>query len=322
MYYNTGNNTLFWWNGTAWVSASGAGGGMNLDYFGSYAPGTYNDGDIVIGSDGIAYICVVDGTTTAPVPWTGVSGPAGPTGPQGPQGPQGVKGDTGAASPLVPAVQNGKWLTASGGAAVWANITQADLPTNLGAQVATAPGKDLNNATANGWYGVSQDTDSMGPTANRPIAYGQVQTLFLSAGNIRQVCYGHGSLDIYQRYCAAGTWSGWVQTQWTPDANWIVVTAFQNGWGNYGGQFPGARYRKLANGMVVMSGLLNNTDWTGKANTVAFNLPVGYRPDAYRHMITDAVDNWGTVRISNNGDVMFAFGTAGWVTLDNVSFFP
>ena len=45
--------------------------GMNLDYLGDYTPATYNDGDIVIGADGIAYMCVVDGTTTPPEPWPG-----------------------------------------------------------------------------------------------------------------------------------------------------------------------------------------------------------------------------------------------------------
>ena len=47
------------------------GDGMDLEYLGSYTAGTYFDGDIVIGSDGIAYVCVVDGTTTPPEPWPG-----------------------------------------------------------------------------------------------------------------------------------------------------------------------------------------------------------------------------------------------------------
>jgi hypothetical protein len=45
---------------------------MNLDYLGNYVQGpVYNDGDIVIGSDGVAYMCTVDGTTTPPEPWPG-----------------------------------------------------------------------------------------------------------------------------------------------------------------------------------------------------------------------------------------------------------
>jgi hypothetical protein len=78
------------------VNASGeggTGGGMNLDYLGQYpAAPVYYDGDIVIGPDNIAYMCVVDGTTTGPEPWPGVGmasavGPPGPVGPAGPPGP-------------------------------------------------------------------------------------------------------------------------------------------------------------------------------------------------------------------------------------------
>lgn len=55
------------------ATGTGGGGGMNLDYLGNYAAGPiYNDGDIVIGADGIAYMCVVDGTTTPPEPWPGI----------------------------------------------------------------------------------------------------------------------------------------------------------------------------------------------------------------------------------------------------------
>jgi len=76
MYYDTGANVLYWWNGTGWISASGA---LDLKYDGAWVAGTYNDGDIVVGADGITYMCVVNGTTTAPVPWaTGVS-PGAPT---------------------------------------------------------------------------------------------------------------------------------------------------------------------------------------------------------------------------------------------------
>jgi hypothetical protein len=123
MYYDTTTNTLYWWNGTTWISASGGGGSTDLRYNGAYTAGSYTDGDIVIGSDGIAYIAVKP-TTTAPVPWTGIAGPTGPPGPQGAQGPTGA---TGPAGPGIPTVQNNKWLRGSGGAAVWSNIAAADI---------------------------------------------------------------------------------------------------------------------------------------------------------------------------------------------------
>lgn len=45
--------------------------GSDLDYLGNYIAGTYNDGDIVVAADGIAYMCTKDGTTTPPEPWPG-----------------------------------------------------------------------------------------------------------------------------------------------------------------------------------------------------------------------------------------------------------
>lgn len=50
--------------------------GVDFEYVGAYVPATtYNDGDIAVASDGVAYVCTKDGTTTPPEPW-----PGGPTG--------------------------------------------------------------------------------------------------------------------------------------------------------------------------------------------------------------------------------------------------
>jgi hypothetical protein len=91
-------------------SSGGGGGGGGLAYLGDYAPATYKDGDIVVADDGIAYMCVVDGTTTPPEPWPGTGivstvgppGPPGLTGPAGPQGPQGIEGPEGDIGPQGP----------------------------------------------------------------------------------------------------------------------------------------------------------------------------------------------------------------------------
>jgi hypothetical protein len=117
MYYNTATNTLYWWNGTSWVSASG--GSIDMNYKGAYPTGTpYTDGDIVVGSDGNTYLCVKP-TSSAPVAWANVTAAVGPPGPQGPQGAAGIQGPAGAG---IPTVQNGKFLNGSGGAAVWAGL--------------------------------------------------------------------------------------------------------------------------------------------------------------------------------------------------------
>jgi hypothetical protein len=68
-------------------AGGGGGGGANITYQGAYsATQTYNDGDIVVGADGITYQCVIAGTTgVTPAPWApaptipyGTSLPASP----------------------------------------------------------------------------------------------------------------------------------------------------------------------------------------------------------------------------------------------------
>ena len=89
-----------------WANTPGA-AGNRINYLGGYVAGTYNQGDIVVWSDGTAYLCVKDGTITPPEPWPGPAPPSGGTG-----------------IPLP--VQNGKWIKGLGGAAVWATISVLD----------------------------------------------------------------------------------------------------------------------------------------------------------------------------------------------------
>jgi hypothetical protein len=130
-YYNTTDNTLYWWNGTAWISASGS--GADLVYNGAFPANTpYTDGDVVI-YNGMAYLCVRP-TSATPVPWTGISGPSGPPGPQGPQGAAGVAGAQGAGVPTP--VVNGTWLKGVGGAALWTSLQATDVPGLVAADTA------------------------------------------------------------------------------------------------------------------------------------------------------------------------------------------
>jgi hypothetical protein len=63
---------------TKWVPLQGK---TPFNYYGQYSGArTYYDGDCAIGTDGILYMCVKDGTTTAPDAWPGAAGPAGPAG--------------------------------------------------------------------------------------------------------------------------------------------------------------------------------------------------------------------------------------------------
>lgn len=115
------------------------------------------------------------------------------------------------------------------------------------------------------------------------------------------------------------------------DTDWHYVggsgePAFQNGWVNYGAPYGGARFRKLASGLVVLDGLIS----TGTIGAAAFTLPVGYRPGpgaagAVRDHIFIAAaggaHNEGIRIQSDNGQVRpIEAAAATWISLDQVIF--
>ena len=70
----------------------------------------------------------------------------------------------------------------------------------------------------------------------------------------------------------------------TWDGDWLYP-AFENGWSNFGSGFGAARFRKTANGLVYVEGLIKD----GGPTFIAFRLPEGYRPG--HRIITTNVNN-------------------------------
>lgn len=101
------------------------------------------------------------------------------------------------------------------------------------------------------------------------------------------------------------------------EALWTPVTAFLNGWVNYGG-WASAAYRKV-NDLVYLRGLLKN----GTAGTTMFMLPVGYRPAGGSLIfptITGEPGTLGRIDIQGSGEVTHAVGITGYVTLSGIVF--
>ena len=116
----------------------------------------------------------------------------------------------------------------------------------------------------------------------------------------------------------------------TGDSTWKVFNVdvgLQNGWLNYGAPYGPGRFRKLASGLVVMEGLIHS----GTPNTIAFVMPVGYRPtpqadNSTRDLIfICAVGGTVTqeaIRIQDNGNARPSnAATVPWIDLSGVAFY-
>jgi hypothetical protein len=117
---------------------------------------------------------------------------------------------------------------------------------------------------------------------------------------------------------------GW--TAYSPPAGsidgWHGPT-FQNGWINYGAQFPPAGYTLTGDGWVRLRGLIK----AGTATAPMFTLPVGYRP-LYQHLYvvkTSGSPGVARIDITTAGVLGFPGGSdlqpnPGFVSLDGVAF--
>lgn len=102
--------------------------------------------------------------------------------------------------------------------------------------------------------------------------------------------------------------------------NWIAAT-LTNSWTNYAGTYELAGYRKMADGTVMLRGLVK----TGTVAVAIFTLPVAYRPAL--NSIWQQTANLGTCRMSvlaSTGsvqvDAYISPGTSGLVSLSGIRF--
>lgn len=98
------------------------------------------------------------------------------------------------------------------------------------------------------------------------------------------------------------------------DEPWQTPTLL-NGWVNFGAGYTQAAYRRVGN-KVILRGLIK----TG--SSIAFTLPVGYRPTALHHLSTVSYSGVATVNVYSDGTVNFGTGASTtWTSLDGVEFY-
>ena len=124
----------------------------------------------------------------------------------------------------------------------------------------------------------------------------------------------------YMGCTAAGTTgqllksNGTAAPTWAGDTAWGTVASFYNSWVNYDAtesDFPKAKYRKLASGLVLLRGLIKS----GTMQAVAFYLPAGYRPGIVSSFANESNGAFGSVRITTDGAVTPHNGNNAYIWL-------
>lgn len=119
--------------------------------------------------------------------------------------------------------------------------------------------------------------------------------------------------------------TGWVSSGVTGDTGWMPIggagnATFGAGWSNYPGAYTKGAYR-LRDGVVWLQGLVQ---CSSARNTRIFTLPAGMRPLATKHMAgiinNDSTAGSSGAQITGAGDVIGRIGTAGYISLDSMSF--
>jgi hypothetical protein len=200
-----------------------------------------------------------------------------------------------------------------GGAAVWAGITQADLPQNgpISRLTAVWNNADLNAITDSGWYNGAALGNAPG---------GRGDWLFVmhmthqNGGWATQICWTMQTTPVisWVRYSSGGAWQPWVRQGMCEYQQGLGLT---NGWGNYGGGFAGATFWKDGSNVVHLDGLIQ-----GGSGLIAY-LPAGYTPAGGSHIFPVNTDNGiGRVDVQGSGAIVQNGGGNQFLTLSPISF--
>lgn len=93
--------------------------------------------------------------------------------------------------------------------------------------------------------------------------------------------------------------------------------AFQNNWVTAGSGILIPNFFKDNFGIVHLEGMISG----GTANTVAFTLPLAYRPSKFLHFPVIKSGVLGEIDINTDGTVLVVtYSSGNWISLDNISF--
>lgn len=96
----------------------------------------------------------------------------------------------------------------------------------------------------------------------------------------------------------------------------IPITAFLNGWVNFGAPWAAIAYYKDVMNVVHLRGMM----MAGAIASSAFVLPAGYRPLFDEYFAVASNGAFGSVFVTPAGDVTPQVGSNVWVSLSGISF--
>lgn len=277
LFFKTNEQSIYVHTGSEWI-ISGGGSGSTY-YVSENAPSSPATGDIWFNSTTGKTFVYYDSFWVEP--GQNNVGPIGPTGPQGEPGLTGLEGADGATGPTGP--------TGPAPAAPF-TITQSSNNANYPLTISSAN----EQGGGAGWSDILKLINSKSGATN-------------PAKHIRM--NATGGLEIvnnaYTQTIFSLTDSGLVTASNLGDTGWTTVSSFSNGF-----TAPSTVAYRRINGVVYLRGNLSG----GTANTSAFTLPAGYRPEAN---VAFAVQQYGTanftyITVQTDGAVV-PNDTSGWL---------
>lgn len=188
--------------------------------------------------------------------------------------------------------------------------------------LALASNADLNNIQTAGMYHCNTNAVSV-TISNKPATIGSAFSLLVEQhAGCKQTFtqYETGWIGMWVRNYYNGTWGEWSRV--IVGNTQFSYLSLQNGWQNYNdgsGTYPVAEAVKFPTGLIVLHGLVRY----GTLRTNITTLPVGYRPTKVNifNIITDG-NKLGRIDIHPNGEVFLDTGSAGYVSLSGIAFYP
>jgi hypothetical protein len=140
------------------------------------------------------------------------------------------------------------------------------------------------------------------------IKTGEISKSYVGLGNVDNTSDANKPVSTAQQ-TALNSKANKTQEAW-------VAPSLLNSWADYGSGYEPSGYMKDDFGFVHLKGIIK----TGTPPSIAFTLPVGYRPSNIVRFAINASGAFGSAYIDTSGNVYIESGTATQVSLSGIYF--